>query len=176
MGESIDPMKLPKSGAALKPLRDPIVSMSSRLVIPRRVALQQSPLPLRQPGTSMQQVTFACKKLAANGNLSLINLSHRDRALQDCPPFSSATRICSHTLVRIPGRAAPRSHAGSCPATVAGSRCPATIAHSRDGTKRSGRDPSAGLVPVPCVRHAHGRRRADIRSDASLRRPPPGWA
>ena len=51
MRKSIDPMSsnpCKNRGAALRPLRGLIVSMSFRLAIPWRVALQQSLPPLRQ--------------------------------------------------------------------------------------------------------------------------------
>ena len=45
----IQPLHLGSRGAVRGPLRGLIVSMSFRLAIPWRVALQQSPPPLRQP-------------------------------------------------------------------------------------------------------------------------------
>jgi len=82
MRESINPMDQKESGAASWPLRHRIVSMSSRLAIPRRVALQQSPLPLRQPRASMKQKHLAGNLFTANGRLSLIFVSHPWGAVQ----------------------------------------------------------------------------------------------
>jgi len=82
MRESINPMSQKESGAASRPLRHRIVSMSSRLAIPRRVALQQSPLPLGQPHASMKQKHLAGNLFAANGRLSLIFVSHPWGAVQ----------------------------------------------------------------------------------------------
>jgi hypothetical protein len=86
MRESINPMQQKESGAAPWPLRHCIVSMSSRLAIPRRVALQQSPLPLGQPHASMKQKHLAGNLFAANGRLSLIFVSHPWGAVQDTVP------------------------------------------------------------------------------------------
>jgi len=88
MRESINPMDQKESGAASWPLRHCIVSMSSRLVIPRRVALQQSPLPLGQPHASMKQKHLAGNLFAANGRLSLIFVSHPWGAVQYSVPGS----------------------------------------------------------------------------------------
>jgi len=92
MRESINPMDQKESGAAAWPLRHCIVSMSSRLVIPRRVALQQSPLPLGQPHASMKQKHLAGNLFAANGRLSLIFVSHPWGAVQYSVP--GLIRIC----------------------------------------------------------------------------------
>ena len=91
MRESINPMQRKESGAAPRPLRRRIVSMSSRLAIPRRVALQQSPLPLGQPHASMKQKHLAGNLFAANGRLSLIFVSHPWGAVQySFPNFPTA--------------------------------------------------------------------------------------
>jgi hypothetical protein len=49
IGKSIDPMQVDWSGSGTMAAPSLIVSMSFRLVIPQRIALQQCPLPLRQP-------------------------------------------------------------------------------------------------------------------------------
>src|SRR5438876_7590178 len=56
MGRTIDPMvQRQKRRAARRPLPRPSVSMSLRLVIPWRVALQQSSPPLHQPATILME-------------------------------------------------------------------------------------------------------------------------
>src|SRR6266436_9888563 len=62
MGRTIDPMvrrrcgaQIQSQGAARRPLPRPSVSMSLRLVIPWRVALQQSSPPLHQPLTILKK-------------------------------------------------------------------------------------------------------------------------
>jgi hypothetical protein len=59
-----------------KPAPRTIVSMSLRLVIPRRVALQQSPLPLRQPILSLRKDSRFEKYNPFNGKCSYRKLSH----------------------------------------------------------------------------------------------------
>ena len=77
----------------------PIVSMSFQLAIPWRVALPQSPPPLHQPGTIMQQRAAAGHQKPANGQQCLNYLSHpRGQAHQsNCGPLPSKvteTRKC----------------------------------------------------------------------------------
>src|SRR3989442_15151220 len=56
MGRTIDPMvQRKKRRAARRPLPRPSVSMSLRLVIPWRVALQQSSPRLHQPATILME-------------------------------------------------------------------------------------------------------------------------
>jgi hypothetical protein len=49
IGKSFDPICLNRSGNGVSAAPDLIVSMSFQLAIPRRIALQQDPPPLRQP-------------------------------------------------------------------------------------------------------------------------------
>src|SRR5260370_8407678 len=66
MGRTIDPMAGGQKGAARRPLLRPSVSMSLRLVIPWRVALQQSPPPLHQPGTILNKESCFEKEILFN--------------------------------------------------------------------------------------------------------------
>jgi hypothetical protein len=63
MGKSIHPMEA-RSLSIAPPL---IVWMSFRLVIPWRVALQQSPLPLRQPDLFCGKVVLRVEQFLLNG-------------------------------------------------------------------------------------------------------------
>ena len=101
MRESIDPMKGFGNGAAFPTLRSLIVSTSSQPAIPRRVALQQSPPPLHRPPTSMREEDLTCKRLPANGNLSLISVSHQDRALQYSNTISGSRKWYLSILSRV---------------------------------------------------------------------------
>ena len=79
MGKSFDPIGVAggmRDAKLCNSTPRPIVSMSFQLVIPWRVALQQSPPPLHQSGTIMQQTTVAGHQKPANGQLCLNYLSH----------------------------------------------------------------------------------------------------
>ena len=56
-------MRFDRSGNGFAAAPGLIVSMSFQLVIPRRVALQQSPLPLRQPVTILRYSRLAGRVL-----------------------------------------------------------------------------------------------------------------
>src|SRR5215472_8539341 len=64
-------------GSRLKPTPPTIVLMSLRLAIPRRVALQQSPPPLRQPRTILTEKRLFEQKKALNGKCANGSLSQR---------------------------------------------------------------------------------------------------
>src|SRR6478672_10955 len=75
MGRTIDPIvSSQRRGAARRPLLRPSVSMSLRLVIPWRVALQQSSPPLHQPTEILNQKCY-CEKT---------NLFNRSVANSNC--------------------------------------------------------------------------------------------
>ena len=79
MGKSFDPIGLAggmRDAELLNSTPRPIVSMSFQLAIPWRVALPQSPPPLHQPGTIMQQRAAAGHQKPANGQQCLNYLSH----------------------------------------------------------------------------------------------------
>ena len=79
MGKSFDPIGVAAGMRDAKLCNStprPIVSMSFQLAIPWRVALPQSPPPLHQPGTILQQTTVAGHQKPANGQLCLNYLSH----------------------------------------------------------------------------------------------------
>ena len=79
MGKSFDPIGVAAGMRDAKLCNStprPIVSMSFQLAIPWRVALPQSPPPLHQPGTIMQQTTVAGHQKPANAQLCLNYLSH----------------------------------------------------------------------------------------------------
>src|SRR5260370_15586659 len=66
MGRTIDPMAGGQKGAARRPLLRPSVSMSLRVVIPWRVALEQSSPPLHQPGTILNKERCFEKEILLN--------------------------------------------------------------------------------------------------------------
>ena len=79
MGKSFDAIGLAggmRDAELLNSTPRPIVSMSFQLAIPWRVALPQSPPPLHQPGTIMQQRAAAGHQKPANGQQCLNYLSH----------------------------------------------------------------------------------------------------
>ena len=79
MGKSFDPIGVAggmRDAKLCNSTPDPIVSMSFQLVIPWRVALQQSPPPLHQPGTIMHERAAAGHQKPANGQQCLNYLSH----------------------------------------------------------------------------------------------------
>ena len=71
-----------------KPAPPTIVSMSLRLAIPRRVALQQSPPPLRQPRTILKEKRLFEKEKSLNGKCANTKLSQ-----QRGSPHSTVPRI-----------------------------------------------------------------------------------
>ena len=78
MGRTIDPMvHLQKQGAARRPLLRPSVSMSLQLVIPWRVALQQSSPPLHQPTEILNQKWLFEKENLLTASVSITNCLNR---------------------------------------------------------------------------------------------------
>ena len=93
MGKSFDPIGLAggmRDAELLNSTPRPIVSMSFQLAIPWRVALPQSPPPLHQPGTIMQQRAAAGHQKPANGQQCLNYLSHPRGQAQ---PAASAVSV-----------------------------------------------------------------------------------
>src|SRR5215469_7408873 len=70
-------------GSRLKPTPPTIVLMSLRLAIPRRVALQQSPPPLRQPRIILTEKRLFEQKKALNGKCANGSLSQRRGSPQE---------------------------------------------------------------------------------------------
>src|SRR5215471_9044770 len=94
MGSTIDPMIYMQRGAARRPLPRPSVSMSLQLVIPWRVALQQSSPPLHQPVTILKQMKQVEKGNLLNGMCANRKLSQRRGSPHDlvsnlCPEWMS---------------------------------------------------------------------------------------
>src|SRR2546428_9728945 len=78
MGRTIDPMvHLQKRGAARRPLLRPSVSMSLQLVIPWRVALQQSSPPLHQPTEILNQKWLFEKENLLTASVPITNCLNR---------------------------------------------------------------------------------------------------
>src|SRR6185369_2517463 len=74
MGRTIDPIvSSQRRGAVRRPLLRPSVSMSLRLVIPWRVALQQSSPPLHQPTKILNQKCYCEKTNLFNGSVAKSN-------------------------------------------------------------------------------------------------------
>src|SRR6185295_17881111 len=77
MRRSIDPIENSgEEGSWPEPASQTIVSMSLRLAIPRRVALQQSPLPLRQPTVSLRKRSQFENNKPFNSECSYCRSSH----------------------------------------------------------------------------------------------------
>ena len=90
MGKSFDPIGVAgemRDAKLCNSTPRPIVSMSFQLAIPWRVALQQGPPPLHQPGTIMHERAAAGHQKPANGQLCLNYLSH-PRGQAQAPPRS----------------------------------------------------------------------------------------
>src|SRR6266481_6405590 len=69
-------MRLDYPGSQANPAPRPIVSMSLRPAIPRRVALQQSPPPLHRLLTMIRESSRIDQKDSANGNCVFSSVSH----------------------------------------------------------------------------------------------------
>src|ERR1700681_4320537 len=74
----------------------PIVSMSLRLAIPWRVALQQSPPPLRQPMVILRKRNLFEKRKSFNGRCSYCKLSQRS-----APPQATVVDIVTVDFLKI---------------------------------------------------------------------------
>src|SRR5437016_7177767 len=75
MGSTIDPMvQMQTRGAARRPLPRPSVSMSLRLVIPWRVALQQSSPPLHQPQTILNASAVLLQSQSSQAHPEVLSL------------------------------------------------------------------------------------------------------
>src|SRR5262252_1467071 len=91
MRRSTDPMQdVGSEGSRPQSAPPLIVSMSLRLAIPRRVALQQSPLPLRQPSVSLRKRSWFEKNKSFNGKCSYAKVSHGRGPPQDDDAKSDA--------------------------------------------------------------------------------------
>src|SRR5262244_3067010 len=78
MGRSISPMReVPIVGSDPRVAPQLIVPMSLRLVIPRRVALQQSSPPLHQPSVILKEKRQFEKEKPSNGKCANPRLSQR---------------------------------------------------------------------------------------------------
>src|SRR5256885_15749448 len=78
MRRTIDPMVHMQRGEASRPsLLRPSVSMSLRLVIPWRVALQQSSPPLHQPATILNQEQWFEKEIYSMASVPIENCLNR---------------------------------------------------------------------------------------------------
>ena len=114
MGKSIDPSNGPGAGRASKlgsrfhPAPQLIGSMSLQLAIPWRVALQQSPPPLHQPGLSLKHLGPNDNQNPANGELSKLKPSHSRGSPQ---PLSSAapSQIPRISLIQFEKKNLPNS-------------------------------------------------------------------
>ena len=106
MGKSFDPIGVAggvRDAKLCNSTPRPIVSMSFQLAIPWRVALPQSPPPLHQPGTIMQQTTVAGHQKPANGQLCLNYLSHpRGQVQKHASAGTSITDKGQDRLKRYP--------------------------------------------------------------------------
>ena len=108
MGKSFDPIGLAggmRDAELLNSTPRPIVSMSFQLAIPWRVALPQSPPPLHQPGTIMQQRAAAGHQKPANGQQCLNYLSHPRGQAQSDPNWrlrQAAVRTISRVWRKHP--------------------------------------------------------------------------
>jgi hypothetical protein len=70
MGKSIDPMLKQKAGSGSRAhSRRSSASMSLQPVIPRRVALQQSPPPLHRPASECDKVVLPVNRYGDNANI-----------------------------------------------------------------------------------------------------------
>ena len=101
MGKSFDPIGLAggmRDAELLNSTPRPIVSMSFQLAIPWRVALPQSPPPLHQPGTIMQQRAAAGHQKPANGQQCLNYLSHPRGQAQTAVSLACMSRLLSPTF------------------------------------------------------------------------------
>src|ERR1700682_3215762 len=84
-------MWLDYPGSQPNPAPRPIVSMSLRPAIPRRVALQQSPPPLHRLLTMIRETGKLDKENSANGNCVFSSVSH---------PRGSPHYLCSSVFIR----------------------------------------------------------------------------
>src|SRR5207302_5244935 len=82
-----------------------IVPMSLQLVIPRRVALQQSSPPLHQPSVILKEKRKFEKEELWNGECANSKLSQRRGSPQDCVPD-----VCTTKCTRTHRFAAPSFH------------------------------------------------------------------
>src|ERR1700732_133931 len=87
MGRSISPMEgEPVAGSDPSAAPRLIVPMSLQLVIPRRVALQQSSLPLHQPSVILKEKKKFEKEKPVNGKCANSKLSQRRGSPQTAVP------------------------------------------------------------------------------------------
>ena len=103
MGKSFDPIGLAgemRDAELLNSTPRPIVSMSFQLAIPWRVALQQSPPPLHQPGAIMHERAAAGHQKPANGQLCLNYLSHPRGQVQFVSPQGASPPCPQQALLR----------------------------------------------------------------------------
>src|ERR1700676_5250056 len=94
MGRSISPMEEPVAGSDPSAAPRLIVPMSLQLVIPRRVALQQSSPPLHQPSVILKEKRKFEKEeplncMCANSKLSQQRGSPHDRVPDSRPHIAS---------------------------------------------------------------------------------------
>src|ERR1700687_6458067 len=80
-------MRLGYPGSQANPAPRPIVSMSLRPAIPRRVALQQSPPPLHRLLTMLRETGKLDKENSANGNCVFSSVSHPRGSPQGVRPY-----------------------------------------------------------------------------------------
>jgi len=81
-------------GNRAKPAPPTIVSMSLRLAIPRQVALQHCPLPLRQPMTIVMKKGLFEKEKPLNGKCANCTLSQQRGSPRFTVPKLCPNRIC----------------------------------------------------------------------------------
>src|SRR6266481_10113587 len=95
MGRSISPMEEePVSGSDPRAAPRLIVPMSLQLVIPRRVALQQSSPPLHQPSVILKEKRKFEKEKPWNGNCANSKLSQRRGS-----PQQTVSKLCQNPSV-----------------------------------------------------------------------------